>query len=152
MLEECLLNRVPVNITDRAGNSPLHCAAHSGRLDCLERLLAVPKINVNARNRMGDTPLHLAAWRGHAHCVRAIRKAGGADLKVNRLAELAVKTFTKYVEQVRNDDGKTASEVCQETETKAEFEQWELAAGIRERPRSINHEYEDSSDEDEEEK
>ena len=30
-LEECLLNRVPVNCVDRAGNTPLHCASHAGK-------------------------------------------------------------------------------------------------------------------------
>ena len=53
---------------------------------------------------------------------------------------------------MRNEEGKTASEVCQETETKAEFEKWEMAVGLKTRPKSLNHEYEDSSDDDEEAK
>ncbi len=57
-VEECLLNRIPVNLPDRSGNTPLHWAAHSGHTDCLNRLLAVPHIKLNATNRLGDTPLH----------------------------------------------------------------------------------------------
>lgn len=81
------MNRVPVNVTDRAGNTPLHCAAHSGQIACLDRLLAVAQINVNAVNRMGDTALHLAAWKGHSECVRSIRRTGMADLKVRHLSD-----------------------------------------------------------------
>ena len=58
MLEECLLNRVPVNAADRAGNTPLHCAAHAGQLEAVQRLLVVPQIKLNVKNRLGDTPLH----------------------------------------------------------------------------------------------
>ena len=42
LLEDCLLNRVPVNAPDCAGNAPIHCAAHSGQVDALKRLLTVP--------------------------------------------------------------------------------------------------------------
>ena len=52
LLEECLLNRVPVNVADKTGNTPLHCASRTGQLACLERLLnVVPSVNVNAQNR-----------------------------------------------------------------------------------------------------
>ena len=52
LLEECLLNRVPVNVVDRTGNTPLHCAARTGQTACLERLLSIrPRVNVNAQNR-----------------------------------------------------------------------------------------------------
>ena len=52
LLEECLLNRVPVNVADKTGNTPLHYASRTGQLACLNRLLnVVPPVNVNAQNR-----------------------------------------------------------------------------------------------------
>jgi len=57
-LEECLMNRVPVNLGDRSGNTPLHWAAHSGQLVCVERLLGTGHLFIAAKNRLGDSPLH----------------------------------------------------------------------------------------------
>lgn len=57
-------------------------------------------------------------------------------------------TISSSCPQIRNDDGKTASEACQETETKAEFEKWELSAGIRKK--SVGEQdYGDSSSDEE---
>merc|ERR1712126_123626 len=60
LLRECLINRMPVNQADPAGNTALHWAARSGQSDCLAELLA--------------------ASHGHAECVEALLQAG-ADPK-----------------------------------------------------------------------
>ncbi len=39
LLEECLLNRIPINVQDKAGNSGLHWAARGGHADVMELLL-----------------------------------------------------------------------------------------------------------------
>ena len=69
LLEECLLNRVPVNVADKTGNTPLHYASRTGQLACLNRLLnVVPPVNVNAQNR-GESQSYSQStyvhWRLH---------------------------------------------------------------------------------------
>lgn len=105
LLEECLMNKIPVNAVDMAGNTALHWAAHSGHLDCLQRILAVPHVKTSLRNRVGDTPLHQAAWKGHPLCVRALREAG-ADF------------------EALNEEGLQPMALAQETETRKEFRLW----------------------------
>jgi len=132
LLEECLLNRVPVNVADKTGNTPLHYASRTGQLACLNRLLnVVPPVNVNAQNRLGDTPLHLAAWKGHIECINAFRCTGLADLGI------------------RNGEDKTASEVCEEPEAKAELQKWEAALGLRSIKTVDGHDYGEESSGDE---
>ena len=43
----CRSNRMPVNQTDPAGNTPLHWAARAGQLDCVAELVAVNQIGLN---------------------------------------------------------------------------------------------------------
>ena len=49
LLSECLANRAPVNSVDKAGNTPLHWAAVSGQVECVQKLLEIPQINVNIK-------------------------------------------------------------------------------------------------------
>ena len=44
LLKECLVNRLPVNQMDPAGNTPLHWAARTGHNDCLSALLSVQQV------------------------------------------------------------------------------------------------------------
>ena len=44
LLKECLVNRLPVNQMDPAGNTPLHWASRAGQLECVRELLAVPQV------------------------------------------------------------------------------------------------------------
>eukprot|EP00095_Tigriopus_kingsejongensis_P005049 snap_masked-scaffold1150_size58936-processed-gene-0.4 protein:Tk05049 transcript:snap_masked-scaffold1150_size58936-processed-gene-0.4-mRNA-1 annotation:"osteoclast-stimulating factor 1-like" len=106
LLEECFMNKIPINCVDKVGNTALHWAAHSGQVDCLHRILAAPKVMVSLKNRAGDTPLHQAAWKGHFPCIRALREAG-ADF------------------ESLNEDGKRPIDLAQETETKAELRSWQ---------------------------
>ena len=39
LLEECLENKIPVNVADKAGNTGLHWACRGGHQNCVERLL-----------------------------------------------------------------------------------------------------------------
>ncbi|KAJ1951853.1 hypothetical protein GGI12_006387 [Dipsacomyces acuminosporus] len=56
------LKSVDVNCCDGVGNTPLHYAAQTGSIDCVQLLVGVPGINPNIKNRMEqDTPLHKAA-------------------------------------------------------------------------------------------
>ncbi|KAK7115608.1 osteoclast-stimulating factor 1-like [Littorina saxatilis] len=81
-LRECLSNRVSVNGLDKAGSTPLHWAAHGGHMECLEVLLAEPKVEINVQNKLGDTPLHAAAWKNHAAAVKVLLDKGArVDLR-----------------------------------------------------------------------
>lgn len=116
LLEECLLNKVPLNCPDRAGNTPAHWAAHSGNVDCLRRLLEVggPLVKVTQTNRLGETPLHLAASRGHPEVVRALRQVVDPG---------AVEEYL----HCRNNQGLTPWDLATDVETKAELVQWKAS-------------------------
>ena len=67
LLEECLDNKTPVNSLDRAGNTALHWACHSGNVECLRKLIEScgTILTFSGKNRLGDTPLHMAAFKGN---------------------------------------------------------------------------------------
>ncbi|CAL1582113.1 unnamed protein product [Knipowitschia caucasica] len=61
------------------GWTPLHWAAHFGKLECVMRLVQVG-CSVNAvTSRFAQTPTHIAAFGGHPECLLWLLKAG-ADL------------------------------------------------------------------------
>lgn len=71
-----------VNVRNRAGLTPLHCAVYSGHSDAARVLLAAgcrlaPQTAIDTLEHEvacngGSTPLHLAAMRGHAELVRVL--------------------------------------------------------------------------------
>lgn len=64
--------------TDIASYSSLHLAAHEGRVDEIERLIAAGA-DLNARDSAGRTPTHVAAFASHDLAVTALAE-GGADM------------------------------------------------------------------------
>jgi len=76
LLKECLVNRLPVNQMDPAGNTPLHWAARAGHLDCLRELLGIQQIAVDKSNKLGDTAVMLATAHAHAEAVARLLEAG----------------------------------------------------------------------------
>ncbi len=78
----------------------------------MSRLLAVPHVAVNVKNRLGDTALHQMSWKGHSECVRRLR-ASPAAAAVDLGAA--------------NADGKTAEQLAEDAETRAELERWSRA-------------------------
>jgi len=83
LLKECLLNRMPVNQPDPAGNTALHWAARSGQFECLKELLDVSQVNIESVNKLGDTALMLAVAHTHANCVELLLKGGADATKIN---------------------------------------------------------------------
>lgn len=83
-----LLHRVLVNPSDHlvtedtcCGWTPIHWAAHGGRLECVVHLVRVG-CDVNAATtQSAQTPVHIATFGGHPECVLWLLQAG-AD--VNR--------------------------------------------------------------------
>ena len=85
------------NVTDRAGNTPLHTAAQTGDLELIKKLLA-KGVNIDARTPNtaagggrgggggfraaagGQTPLFVAARAGQIEAMQALLEAG-ADPK-----------------------------------------------------------------------
>eukprot|EP00092_Neocalanus_flemingeri_P029867 GFUD01032432.1.p1 GENE.GFUD01032432.1~~GFUD01032432.1.p1 ORF type:complete len:220 (-),score=76.73 GFUD01032432.1:141-800(-) len=78
LLKECLVNRLPVNQLDPAGNTPLHWAARTGHSDCLKELLGIQQVQVDKVNKLGDTAIMLATAHGHAEAVNSLLKAGAS--------------------------------------------------------------------------
>lgn len=82
--EHCLrlICATPACVHDRAtdGDTPLHLAAHLGRVELCEALLA-HGANVHAVNVFGMTPLHLAASAGEIKtCATLLRYGADPEL------------------------------------------------------------------------
>lgn len=54
------------------GETPLHTAAHEGRLDQVRVLLMDPQADINATDNYGETPIRYAAQSGKAEVVKEL--------------------------------------------------------------------------------
>lgn len=65
-VSDAAAGRVAANLSDKSGNTPLHCAAQEGCLDVLELFSRMPRDEVSwlATNNDGKTAAELAT--GHA--------------------------------------------------------------------------------------
>ena len=68
------------------GNTPLHWASSSGRVNIVQRLLD-RHVNINAKNSDGDTPLHVASYNGEIAVVRELVSRGAHISSRNRRGE-----------------------------------------------------------------
>ena len=62
------------------GNSPLHSACYSGKLDIVKLLILEQSSNVNGENHQGNTPLGLACKAGHKDVVSFLLRLSTCDL------------------------------------------------------------------------
>ena len=60
-----------VNVLDKTGSNPLHCAALNGHAGVV-RVLVPMKCDVDQQRKDGWTPLHLACWNEHHEVVHAL--------------------------------------------------------------------------------
>ncbi|XP_029980437.1 ankyrin repeat domain-containing protein 10b isoform X2 [Sphaeramia orbicularis] len=79
-LLQCTSNPADLNVEDTFyGWTPIHWAAHFGKLECVMRLVQVG-CGVNAvTSRFAQTPTHIAAFGGHPECLLWLLQAG-ADI------------------------------------------------------------------------
>jgi len=89
-LKECLNNGVSVNSLDKAGNTALYWASHTGHLECLIPLLQSPNIDLNVQNKIGDTALHAAAWKGRIEAVVRLLESGADIIQTNNEGKTAL--------------------------------------------------------------
>ena len=107
MLEECLLNKMPVNVQDKAGNTGLHWACRGGHAQVVQRLLELgQQLNTNLANRLGEAPLHLAARKGSRACILLLKSHPGTDL------------------MMKDGEGQTAYELATDPEAKQALKIW----------------------------
>ncbi|XP_048474837.1 serine/threonine-protein phosphatase 6 regulatory ankyrin repeat subunit C-like, partial [Rhincodon typus] len=71
-----------VNNNDAKGRTPLHAAAFSNQVQCLQLLLR-HHAQVNAMDRTGRTPLMMAAEHGHSKIVEVLLHRASADLTLH---------------------------------------------------------------------
>ncbi|XP_077153124.1 ankyrin repeat domain-containing protein 10 isoform X1 [Ranitomeya variabilis] len=72
------------------GWTPIHWAAHFGKLECLVQLVAAG-CSVNASTtRFAQTPSHIAAFGGHPHCLVWLIQAGAHVNKQDYVGETPV--------------------------------------------------------------
>ncbi|WP_146591202.1 ankyrin repeat domain-containing protein [Puniceibacterium confluentis] len=83
--------------SDIASYSGLHLAAHEGRVEDVNSLIAAGA-DLNVRDRAGRTPAHIAAFASHDDTLAALAK-GGADM--NALENRAYDVLT--IAAVAND-------------------------------------------------
>ncbi|XP_032385138.1 ankyrin repeat domain-containing protein 10b isoform X3 [Etheostoma spectabile] len=79
-LLQCTSNPADLTVEDTFyGWTPIHWAAHFGKLECVMRLVQVG-CGVNAvTSRFAQTPTHIAAFGGHPECLLWLLQAG-ADI------------------------------------------------------------------------
>jgi len=94
LLKECLVNRLPVNQMDPAGNTPLHWASRAGQLECVRELLAVPQVSFDKTNKLGDTAIMMATAHGHAEVVNSLLKSG-ANTKLKNSERKGLEELSK---------------------------------------------------------
>ncbi|XP_077339011.1 ankyrin repeat domain-containing protein 10 [Lithobates pipiens] len=72
------------------GWTPIHWAAHFGKLECLVQLVGAG-CSVNASTtRFAQTPAHIAAFGGHPHCLMWLIQAGANANKQDYVGETPV--------------------------------------------------------------
>ncbi|KAM8976366.1 ankyrin repeat domain-containing protein 10 [Pelodytes ibericus] len=72
------------------GWTPIHWAAHFGKLECLVQLVGAG-CSVNAcTTRFAQTPAHIAAFGGHPHCLMWLIQAGALINKQDYVGETPV--------------------------------------------------------------
>ncbi|KAM9319317.1 ankyrin repeat domain-containing protein 10 [Gastrophryne carolinensis] len=72
------------------GWTPIHWAAHFGKLECLVQLVGAG-CSVNAcTTRFAQTPAHIAAFGGHPHCLMWLMQAGANVNKQDYVGETPV--------------------------------------------------------------
>ncbi|KAF6724291.1 putative ATP-dependent RNA helicase DDX4 [Oryzias melastigma] len=75
-----LSNRAPLTAEDSYyGWTPIHWAAHYGRLECVVLLVQMGCEVNTPTSRFNQTPTHTAAFGGHPHCLVWLTQAG-ADI------------------------------------------------------------------------
>ena len=70
----CVAEKCDINQIDCNGNTVLHQACYSGKVEMVESLLA-RHVNLDKRNSSNDTALVFAANRNSGACVKAILRA-----------------------------------------------------------------------------
>ncbi|XP_046561820.1 ankyrin repeat domain-containing protein 10-like isoform X4 [Haliotis rubra] len=137
------------------GWTPVHWAAHFGKLDILRKLVSMSKDGspVVRSNRSQVTPAHLAAMSGHPHCLQWVLQAGTdpciqdycGETPLHKAARAgSMECVSLLVAQgaaigLRNHSGHTASQVASlggysecaiSLEKSLQFQQQSMAANI----------------------
>uniref|UniRef100_A0A1A7X1H2 Ankyrin repeat domain 10b n=2 Tax=Iconisemion striatum TaxID=60296 RepID=A0A1A7X1H2_9TELE len=79
-LLQCVSNPADLSVEDTFyGWTPIHWAAHFGKLECVMRLVQVGCGVNSITSRFAQTPTHIAAFGGHPECLLWLLQAG-ADI------------------------------------------------------------------------
>ncbi|KAM4558564.1 ankyrin repeat domain-containing protein 10b [Odontesthes bonariensis] len=79
-LLQCTSNPTDLTVEDTFyGWTPIHWAAHFGKLECVMRLVQVGCAVNSITSRFAQTPTHIAAFGGHPDCLLWLLQAG-ADI------------------------------------------------------------------------
>jgi len=130
LIRECLVNRLPVNQADPAGNTALHWAARTGHTACLQELTAVKQVAVDKQNKLGDTALLLAAAHGHSEAVRLLLEVG-ANTNLN------------------NNQGRTVTQLVSDPDVAVVLKKWGVIQSLGKNSEFADVEYQEDEDDDE---
>ena len=93
----CERGDVDVDKGDKeSGDTALHFAVSSGRMECMRILLDVGKANVNAKNNKSDTPLHWAAMGGRIEAATLLIERGAEINQINNNNETPLDIAHEY--------------------------------------------------------
>ncbi|CAL8268568.1 unnamed protein product [Lota lota] len=90
-LLQCITNPADLTVEDSFyGWTPIHWAAHFGKLECVMRLVQVG-CGVNAvTSRFAQTPTHIAAFGGHPDCLLWLLQTGADVRKQDYVGEAPI--------------------------------------------------------------
>ena len=71
-----LINLPDLNITNNEGQAPIHLASREGRMDIVQCLTEVYKVDIDNKDANGTTPLLEAAINGHLSIIEYFIEKG----------------------------------------------------------------------------
>ncbi|XP_037542960.1 ankyrin repeat domain-containing protein 10b [Nematolebias whitei] len=90
-LLQCTSNPADLTVEDTFyGWTPLHWAAHFGKLECVMRLVQVGCGVNSVTSRFAQTPTHIAAFGGHPECLLWLLQAGADINKQDYVGETPI--------------------------------------------------------------
>ncbi|XP_076299445.1 uncharacterized protein LOC143218247 [Lasioglossum baleicum] len=81
-VKELINHGVSIDATNNEGQTPLHYAAKSDKLEVVKYLIEEKGANINVKDNDGQTPLHYAADHGKLEVVKYLIEEKGANINV----------------------------------------------------------------------
>ena len=115
---------------DKDGNTPLHLAAGSGKLDTVKAFIDHAKTDperlntmLNAKNNVGDTPLYCAGKEGHRDMILLLSEAANTQALQTQVQSLQAQNQSQQV-QIQSLQSETKSLQAQVQSLQTQIKMW----------------------------